>query len=83
MNDTKVNEVVKTKAGARKTRTAKAPVFVESSGSTKRPFLKQGTTWAGILSIAAAIATGGVSVLTDPLMIAQIGAGIGLLVAEN
>lgn len=64
-------------------RTTKAPVVLESTTNPKKPLLKQGTTWAGIFSIAAAIATGGASVLTDPQAISAIGAGIALLFAEN
>lgn len=59
------------------------PVTLEGGTPKKRPFMLQGTTWAGILSIGAAIATGGASVLTDPVLLQTIGAGIALLVAEN
>lgn len=83
MSEVREGDVTRTRIAAKRTRPAKAAVIVESSSRPAKPFLKQGTTWAGIFSIAAAIATGGVSVLTDPYMIAQIGAGIGLLIAEN
>lgn len=61
---------------------ANAPVIIDGVAE-KKPLLRQGTTWAGLLSIGAAIATGGASVLTDPYLLAQIGAGLGLLFAEN
>lgn len=64
-------------------RKARAPVAIDGPYTSKKPLLKQGTTWAGLFSIAAAIATGGTSVLLDPILLTQIGAGIGLLVAEN
>lgn len=60
-----------------------APVVLDGSGPRKRPLLKQGTTWAGILSIAAAVATGGTSILADPTALGAIGAGIALIFAEN
>lgn len=59
-----------------------APVVVEST-TRKKPFFMQGTTWAGILSIGAAIAAGGASALADPVLLQTIGAGIALLIAEN
>lgn len=66
-------------------RAAKSPVVIDSGASSlnRKPLLKQGTTWAGILSIGAAIATGGASALTDPTLLAAIGSGIALLFAEN
>lgn len=65
------------------TRKPRAPVAIDGPHFSKKSFFKQGTTWAGILSIGAALATGGVSALTDPVLLQAIGAGIGLLVAEN
>lgn len=45
--------------------------------------LSEGTTWAGLFTIAAAIATGGVSVLTDPALLTQIAGGIALVIARE
>lgn len=74
------NETIAKKKSVRKTR---APVAIDGPHMNKKPLLKQGTTWAGLFSIAAAIATGGTSVLLDPVLLTQIGAGISLIVAEN
>lgn len=66
-----------------KARRTSVPITLDGGNPKKRPFMLQGTTWAGILSIGAAIATGGASVLTDPVLLQTVGAGIALLVAEN
>lgn len=60
------------------------PVVIEGAPSKERKaFLKQGTTWAGVFTIAATLASGGVAALFDPFMISQIGTGLALLIAEN
>lgn len=72
------------KTTKQRSRKVSVPIEIDRGpAQSAKPFLKQGTTWAGIFSIAAAVATGGASVLTDPYMVAQIGAGLGLLFAEN
>lgn len=67
----------------RNKRSAAAPVVLESTINPKKPLLKQGTTWAGIFTVAAAVASGGMSVLIDPTLASMIGAGVALLFAEN
>lgn len=69
----------------RASRAAKQTKQVEDAGSfvQRKPLLKQGSTWAGIFSIAAAVASGGATALTDPTVMTTIGAGIALLFAEN
>lgn len=76
----KVENVTAPKKRVKKTG---APVVLDGSGPRRRPLLKQGTTWAGILSIAAAVAAGGTSILADPTALGTIGAGIALIFAEN
>lgn len=61
---------------------SKSPVVVEAS-YVKKPLFKQGTTWAGIFTIAAAVASGGASALLDPTVFTMIGSGVALLFAEN
>lgn len=48
-----------------------------------REVLREPTTWAGLLSIGAAIATGGASALLDPSLCAQVGAGLALILARE
>lgn len=45
--------------------------------------LSEPTTWAGLLTVAAAIASGGASVLADPAMLAQVASGIALVFARE
>lgn len=44
---------------------------------------KEPSTWAGVLSIACALATGGASVLVDPMLQGQIISGLGLILAKE
>lgn len=44
---------------------------------------REPTTWAGLFSVVAAIMSGGVTVLTDPVLLAQVGAGLSLIVARE
>lgn len=76
-------EEQKSKPAPRKRSTT--PVVISDGSSTlkKKPLLKQGTTWAGLFTIAAAIATGGTSLLTDPTALTAVSSGIALLFAEN
>lgn len=64
-----------------RTKTTSAPT--PKSGRTLQQLLREPTTWAGILTVGATIATGGVSVLTDPLMLSKIGAGLALVLAKE
>lgn len=50
---------------------------------TVREIFSEPSTWAGILSIIAAIITGGTSTLTDPASLTSIGAGISLILAKE
>lgn len=45
--------------------------------------LRQPSTYAGLFTIAAAALTGGMSVLTDPTLLPQIGAGLALIFTEE
>lgn len=69
----------------RPAKTAVQPVSSLRPRTCRAPvdFLREPSTWAGLLSIAAAIATGGASVLTDPILLAQVGTGIGLVLARE
>lgn len=83
MKDTEQGEASVKPARVRKTPTrASSPVTLDV-WNNKKSFFRQGTTWAGIFTIASAVATGGASVLLDPMLLSQIGAGIALLIAEN
>lgn len=48
-----------------------------------RELLTEPTTWAGLLTVGAAIATGGMSVLVDPLLLTELGAGLALILAKE
>lgn len=50
---------------------------------TARQLFKEPTTWAGLLTIGTAIATGGASLLTDPIMWGKVGAGLALILAKE
>lgn len=55
---------------------AKAPRSVKT-------ILMEPSTWAGILSIGAAFATGGASALANPATLASIGAGLSLILTKE
>lgn len=48
-----------------------------------RQILSEPTTWAGFMTIAAALATGSISALTDPVILGQVGAGLALVLARE
>lgn len=61
----------------------KTAVAAAKAPRTVKALLSEGTTWAGLLTIAAAVATGGASVFTDPLILSEVGAGIALIFARE
>lgn len=48
-----------------------------------REIFSESSTWAGILSIGAAIITGGVSTLTNPALLTSIGVGTSLILTKE
>lgn len=50
---------------------------------TVTEILREPSTWAGILSIGAAFATGGASALADPATLSSIGAGLALILTKE
>lgn len=50
---------------------------------TVKEILREPSTWAGILSIGAAFATGGVSALVNPATLSSIGAGLALILTKE
>lgn len=50
---------------------------------TFRTVMREPTTWAGLFSIGAAVATGGASLLTDPVFLTKVGAGLALVLAKE
>lgn len=56
-------------------------------GTTPKRSIKQmvtePTTWAGLFTIGMAVATGGASLLTDPQLLAQVAAGLSLVLAKE
>lgn len=56
---------------------------VSPSKRTIKKVLREPSTWAGLLSIAAACLTGGASALTDPVLLSQIGAGLALVLTKE
>lgn len=50
---------------------------------TAGDMLREPSTWAGIFSICAAFATGGVSVLANPATLSSIGAGLALILTKE
>lgn len=68
---------------AQKGKATPTPPKTHFQAGATRPFWKQGTTWAGALTVGAAVANGGVAALTNPVMIAQICSGIALILAKE
>lgn len=48
-----------------------------------REILMEPSTWAGIMSIGAAFATGGASALANPATLSSIGAGLALILTKE
>lgn len=67
-----------TPAGTRAPRATKAKVK-----RTVSDYMREPSTWAGILSIGAAFATGGASALANPATLASIGAGLSLILTRE
>lgn len=61
----------------------KKTVPVKSGTRSVRAVLSEPTTWAGVLLGISALYTGGLGVLTDPVVLGQIGAGISLIFARE
>lgn len=57
--------------------------MVTKTTSRLKKKAKQKTSWAGLLTIVAAVMTGGASALTDPALLAQVGAGLALVLAPE
>lgn len=72
-----------TKPVVKRVKKVPMPITLDPQPTENKPLLKQGTTWAGIMTIGAAIATGGLGALADPAALTQIGIGLSLLFAEN
>lgn len=68
---------------AQKGRATPIPPKTHFPAGATRPFWRQGTTWAGVLTVGAAVATGGVAALTNPVVIAQICSGVALILAKE
>lgn len=56
---------------------------VHKGSRTIRTVMREPSTWAGILSIAAACLTDGVGALTNPALLSQIGAGLALVLTKE
>lgn len=56
---------------------------VSPNKRTIKKVLREPSTWAGLLSIAAAVLTGGAGALTDPVLLSQIGAGLALVLTKE
>lgn len=83
-----VNQETKPASASKARRTAKQSgcVSVASSQRDRRSLkaiLTEPTTWAGLLTVAATVATGGVGALTSPTAWAQLGAGLALVFARE
>lgn len=66
--------------------TKKARPATSPSSETRRfsmERLSEPSTWGGILAVAAAITTGGASVLADPVLLGQIAAGLGMVFSKE
>lgn len=59
------------------------PPVVTSTKRTAREIFSEPSTWAGVLSVIAAVITGGVSTFTDPALLTSIGAGISLILTKE
>lgn len=63
-------------------KTAKIKVGQKSRRSIKQ-IATEPTTWAGILTVATSILSGGVTALTDPKVLTQVAAGLSLILARE
>lgn len=50
---------------------------------TLREFAREPSTWAGLFAIGSALATGGVSAVLSPPLLATIGSGLGLTLTRE
>lgn len=66
---------------AKKAKPATSPSNKTRRFSMER--LSEPSTWGGILAVAAAIITGGASVLADPILLGQIAAGLGMVFSKE
>lgn len=71
-----------------KTETApRAPRATKVAASASRRSFKsiasEPSTWAGVLSIAAAVITGGASVFADPALMTSVAAGLALVLTKE
>lgn len=70
-----------TVAKKKKAKPATSPLNKTRRFSMER--LSEPSTWGGILAVAAAITTGGASVLADPILLGQIAAGLGMVFSKE
>lgn len=56
---------------------------VSSNKRTIKKVVREPSTWAGLLTVAAAFLTGGASALTDPVLLSQIGAGLSMIALKE
>lgn len=62
---------------------AEAPVAVEPTGRGLVDFLKEKSTWCGLLTIGATFATGGTAAWLDVDTLPILMSGIGLILAKG
>lgn len=55
----------------------------ERDGRSLVELLKEPSTWAGLFTVAAAVVSGGGSMLTDPSLVLNAIAGLGLVLAKE
>lgn len=65
-----------------RTKTAKTKVGQKSNRTIKQ-IATEPTTWAGLLTVAASILSGGVAALADPIVLTQVAAGLSLILARE
>lgn len=51
----------------------------QTSAARLKRMAREPSTYAGLLTVLAAVVTGGASVLTDPSLLAQLGSGLALI----
>lgn len=64
-------------------RKVQVPKDQSSRSRFSRDRLKEPSTWAGIISIACAVATGGASAVMDPVLQPVLIAGLGLVLNKE
>lgn len=71
------------KLGKLPRKTSSAAAAAKRAPRTIGEFAREPSTWAGLLAIASAIATGGATALTNPALLSTVGSGLALILTRE